>query len=106
MLRFVPHPSLRLLELRYPADRIADAVLAGVEAAMAEIDLASGPLRLVVHRGPDGVDAERLTAHAYEFVSRLCAGETLGSLVEAAPADAPRLLAEQLRKGRLSGIRP
>jgi len=69
---------------------------------MAQVDLSSGPVRLVVHRGPDGVEAERLERGAYEFVSRLCAGEALGRLLESAPADAPLLLAAQLRKGRLT----
>jgi len=102
-LRFEPHPSVSFLTLGYPADQIADAVLAGDEAAMGRIDLKSGPVRLVVHRGPDGVEAERLEPGAYEFVSRLCAGEALGRLLESAPADdAPLLLAAQLRKGRLT----
>ncbi len=101
-LRFEPHPSVSFLTLAYPADQIADAVLAGNEAAMAQIDLSSGPVRLVVHRGPDGVEAERLEPGAYEFVSRLCAGEALGRLLESAPADAPLFLAAQLRKGRLT----
>jgi hypothetical protein len=61
-------------------------------------------VRLVVHRGPDGVAAGRLEPGAYEFVSRLCAGEALGRLLESAPADAPQLLAEQLGKGRLTAF--
>ncbi len=101
-LRFEPHPSVSFLTLAYPADQIADAVLAGDEAVMAQIDLSSGPVRLVVHRGPDGVEAERLEPGAYEFVSRLCAGEALGRLLESAPADAALFLAAQLRKGRLT----
>jgi len=101
-LRFEPHSSVCFLTLAYPADQIADAVLAGDEAAMAQVDLSSGPVRLVVHRGPDGVAAERLEPGAYEFVSRLCAREALGRLLESAPADAPLLLAAQLRKGRLT----
>jgi hypothetical protein len=104
-LRFEPHPSLRLLLLAFPADRIADAVLAGDEAAMAQLDLSDGPVALAVHRGRNGVEAERLEPDAYGFVSRLCAGETLGALVETAPAEAPALLAEQLAKGRLTAFR-
>jgi hypothetical protein len=104
-LRFEPHPSLRLLVLAYPADQIADAVLSGDDAAIAEVDLSSGPVSLVVHRGPGGVEAQRLERHAYDFVSRLCAGEPLGRLLEAAPPEAPALLAEQLTKGRLAAFR-
>jgi putative DNA-binding protein len=104
-LRFEPHPSLRLLLLSFPADRIADAVLAGDEATMARIDFSDGPVAVLVHRGRDGVEAHRLGTRAYDFVSRLCAGETLGALVEAVDADAPALLAEQLAKGRLTAFR-
>jgi hypothetical protein len=103
-LRFEPHPSVRLLSLAYPADEIADAVLSGDEAAMAEVEWAGRPARLVVHRGPDGVEAKRLEREAYEFLSRLCAGEPLGRLVESAPGEAPLLLAEALAKGRLAAF--
>jgi hypothetical protein len=104
-LRFEPHPSVRLLLLAFPADRIADAVMAGDEAAMAVVDFSDGPVALAVHRGPAGVEARRLDPDAYGFVSRLCAGEALGALAGAAPERAPALLAEQLDKGRLASFR-
>ncbi len=104
-LRFEPHPSVRLLSLFYPADQICDAVLGGDDAAIAEVDLASGPVRLVVHRGPEGVQAQRLEPPAHEFVSRLCAGEPLGCLLETAPAHAAALLAEQLTRGRITAFK-
>jgi hypothetical protein len=100
-LCFEPHPSVSFLALAYPADEIADAVLSGDAAAMAQVDLACGPVRLAVHRGPDGVEARRLEPQAYEFLSRLCAGEPLGRLVESVPGEAPGLLAEALASGRL-----
>lgn len=103
-LRFEPHPSVRFLALDYPADEIADAVVSGDDAAMAQVDLASGPVRLLVHRGPDGVEAQRLEPDAYDFLSRLCAGEPLGLLLETAPAEAPALIAEALTKGRLTAF--
>jgi len=53
-------------------------------------DGASRPVERIsaarVHRGPDGVEAARLEPGAYEFVSRLCAGEALGRLLESARA--------------------
>lgn len=104
-LRFLGHPSVRFLELAYPADQIADAVLSGNDAAMAEVDIASGPVRLVVHRGPAGLEAQRLDIGSYRFVSRLCAGEPLASLIQSAGDDAPTLLAEQLAKGRLTAFK-
>lgn len=104
-LRFAPHPSVSCLELAYPADEIADAVLSGDEAAMAQVDLAYGSVCIVVHRSPNGLETERLCARSYEFVSLLCAGEPLGRVIEAAPEQAPMLLARQLAKGRLSAFR-
>lgn len=104
-LQFEPHPSVRFLALAYPADQIADAVMSGDNAAIAEVDVSSGPVQLVVNRGPQGVEAQRLDPHAYAFVSRLCAGEPLARLLETAPAQAPALIAEQLIKGRLTAFR-
>ena len=104
-LAFEPHPSLQLLALDHPADEIADAVLAGNEAAMREVDLASGPVRLVVHRGQQGLEAERLQESAYAFMSRVCSGERFGALLAPDPQQAAALLGEQLAKGRLSAFR-
>jgi hypothetical protein len=96
---------VRFLQLAYPADQIADAVLSGDDAAMAQVDLSSGPVRLAVHRGPDGIEAQRLGPRAYDFLLRLCAGEALGTLCETAPAEAAALIAESLTKGRLAALR-
>jgi hypothetical protein len=104
-LCFEPHPSVSCFELRYPADEIADAVLAGDEAAMAEVDLATGPVRLVVHRGPDGLETERLGERAFACLALLFAGEPLERLLGAAGEEAPALLARQLARGRLSAYR-
>ncbi len=102
---FTPHGSLCLLELTYPADAIADAVHARDDAAMAAIDLASGPVRLLVHRGPDGVEARRLSADAWRFTARLCDGVSLEKALAAAPAlDVPALLAEHLARGRFTAF--
>lgn len=104
-LRFEPHPSVSCLALSYAADEIADAVLSADEAAMAEVDLMRAAVHLVVHRGPDGLETERLTPRAHEFASLLFAGEMLARVLEAAPEQAPLLLAQHLAKGRLSGVR-
>lgn len=104
-LCFDAHPSVRFLSLEYPADEIADAVLAGDDAAMAEIDLARRALCIIVHRGPGGLETERVSARAYDFVRRLLGGEPLARVIEAAPEQAPMLLAQQLAKGRLSAWR-
>lgn len=101
-LCFAGHPSVSFLELAFPADQIADAVLSGDAAAMEEVDISSGPVCLVVHRGRSGLEAQRLQPAAYRFAARLCAGEPLAALIESAAADAPALVAEQLAKGRLT----
>jgi hypothetical protein len=104
-LQFEPHSSVRFLALDYAADEIADAVLSGDDAAMAEVDVSQRAAWLVVHRGPNGVEAQPLDSEACAFLSRLCDGEPLGRLLEHAPAEAPALIAEQFTKGRLTGFR-
>lgn len=103
-LRFMPHPSVSLLDLDYPADAIADAVMAGADDAMAGIAVSSGPVRLVVDRAGDGVRSERLEADAFRFLQALFGGQTLGALAAWGDSDVARYLAEQLTKGRLAGF--
>ena len=57
---FVPHPSVGLVQADYPVDAIWRAVLAEDEAAMAAIDLSSGPVWLLVQRPETGVDVVRI----------------------------------------------
>ncbi len=100
---FVPHPSLSLLNLQFPADVIADAVMARDDRAMAAIDLDSGPVWLSVHRGFDGVEAKRLSETEWHFTELLCADRTLGEAISAYPhVDAAKLLADHLLRGRFS----
>jgi len=101
-LRFVPHPSVQLLELEYPADVIADAVIADDENALTAIDLASGPVLLIVNRGPNGVDAQRLPPGGYEFACPLFAGGRLGEALKAAGPDGAAYLAGHFVNGRLT----
>ena len=103
-LCFVPHPSVTLLRLRAPADRIADAVLADDEAAMAAIELADSPVHVLVHRGAAGVAMERVSVGAFRVLRRLFAGLPLGAVLHAARGvDAASLLGQQLALGRLAG---
>jgi hypothetical protein len=105
-IRFVPHPSLTLLRLDYPADVIADAVLARDDAAMASIDLASGPVWLIVHRGPGGVEAQRVTQPEWCVTESLCSETPLDSaLATALECDLTKLLADHLVKGRFAGFK-
>lgn len=100
---FVPHPSLSLVRSDYPVDTIADAVVAGDDAAMAAIDLCSGPVRLVVHRGPDGIKVLRLTESDWRLTERLCAGVPLEAALGSSQAPgATALLADHIAQGRFA----
>jgi len=105
LLRFQPHPSVRLLELKYPADDIADAVLSGNDQAMEAVELSSGPVWLLVSRGADGVEARRVPPFAYVFLRRLFAGDALGDILHLAEGNAAAALGEQFVRGRLTTFR-
>jgi hypothetical protein len=76
-VRFSMHPAVSVLKLRSPADAIWRAVLAGDDAAMAAIDLTSGPACLLIERCDDGVQVTRLSAGAWQFTAGLMAGSRL-----------------------------
>ena len=102
---FVAHPSVGVLELAYPADVIWRAVLAQDDAALAAIDLASGPVWLIVERAASGIDVTRVGGQAWRFTADLLAGQPLGIALEAAEdIDAPSLLADHLKAGRFSAF--
>ena len=60
-VRFVAHPSVRLVHTRFPADAIWRAVLARDDAAMASIDLTHGPRWLLVWRSPATIEVTTLS---------------------------------------------
>ena len=98
---FAPHPSVSLIRAGYPVDAIWRAVLEQNDAALAALDLADGPVCLMVQRMSSGVDVARLDPGAWDFAAALCAGQALGRVLAAAAGiDAPTLLAEHLTAGR------
>jgi Putative DNA-binding domain len=98
---FVPHPSVTLLRADFPADTIWRAVLDGDDAALAAIDVNSGPAHLLVERRASGVEVSQLDETAWRFVAALCDGRHLErSLDEASDVQSYVLLAEQLTAGR------
>jgi hypothetical protein len=102
---FAWHPSVGLLASTYPVDAIWRAVLQQDEPAMAAIDLASGPVHLMVHRQAGAVEVERLDAPAWRFTSVLLAGQPLHAALAAAQRpDAAALLAAHLLAGRCIGF--
>jgi hypothetical protein len=103
-LRFLAEPSLALLRPRYPADAIWRAVLLGDDGDLATLDLASGPVHLLVARREEGVAVDRLDGLAWQFLARLCARVPLAAVLAGA-SDTPSFdvtaaLAEHLAAGR------
>jgi hypothetical protein len=104
-LAFVPHPSVTLIHADHPVDAIWRAVLAEDDRALAAIELADGPVWLLVQRETDGVTVIRMAEPAWRFASELFASRPLGRAVEAFPAlDASLLLAEHLVAQRFIGF--
>lgn len=103
-LRFQPHPSLSLLHVGYPVDRIWRAVLEDDDAALGVIDLSDGPAHLLVERDASGIGVRRLDESAWRFLADLCRGETLEAAVDSAGVEAGAWLGEHLAAGRLVGF--
>jgi hypothetical protein len=100
-VRFCAHPGVSLLSLAFPADAIWRAVLDQDDAAMAALDLASGPVRLLIERDAGGVQVRRVGAPAFEFAARLCSGTPLYAAIEPqSDAECRAWLAQHLRAGR------
>src|SRR2546428_7591651 len=77
---FVPHPSIALMCADYPVDVIWRGVLGGDDAALATVDLKTGPVCLLVERGAAGVEVSRLDAAAWRFATALCEGRPLADV--------------------------
>ena len=104
-VRFAAHPAVSLLSSRYPVDAIWRAVLAQDDAALAAIDLASGPIGVLVHRPAGSVDVTRIDRRAWRFAAELLAGQPLGTALNVAESlDAAALLAEHIAAGRFIGF--
>lgn len=99
-VRFTAHPSLSLLRSDYPIDAIWRAVLKCDDAAMAAIDLADGPVHLLVLRPADEIEVLRLEESAWRFAMALADGHPLCVALAAQPcALAAEWLARHLAEG-------
>ncbi len=104
-LRFEPHPSVGMVRCVYPAEAIWRAVLTEDEDEMASVDLADGPVHLLVQRAAAGVEVTRLDEADWEFAAALLAGARLGAALAAYPeVDTPAVLGELIAKGRFMGV--
>jgi len=98
---FRTHPSVGLVRSDFPIDDIWRAVLSGDDGAMAALDLAAGPVFLLVERGEAGLEITRMEKSAWGFLGALCRGEPLLRAVNAAPGlDTVNVLADQFARGR------
>ncbi len=100
-MRFMVDPSVSLLRSDYPADAIWRAVLEGDNAALAALDLADGPVGLLVQRICAGVEVARIDEAAFRVTSALIEGQTLGEALAYADAScAAAVLADHLAARR------
>jgi len=100
-IRFVVDPSISLLRIEHPVDTIWRAVLASDDAALAAIDLAEGPVHLLVQRLVTGVGVIRVDEPAFRITAALIARQPLGAaLASHDTATAAAVLADHLATGR------
>ncbi|MGQ0664124.1 MAG: HvfC/BufC N-terminal domain-containing protein [Pseudomonadota bacterium] len=106
-LAFVLHPSCRLLESRYPVDRIWRVNQPDADPAV-QVDLAESGVRLFVRRRGLDVEWRTLDAAEYAFLHRLGAGRSVQQAFEAAtatgPLDLTSTLAGLVADGALTGF--
>jgi hypothetical protein len=78
------HPSLHVLRSNYPVDAIWRAIMAADETTLASLDLASGPVHLLVERQFGGIQVIRLGQDEWRFLADLCTGRTMQAALDAA----------------------
>lgn len=104
-LCFEPHPAAKLLRCDFPADAVWHAVLERDDSAMAAIDLADGPVWLLVHRMESGIDVVRLCECQWRCTAALFSRQPLHAALAAATcSDAHALLAAHLTRGCFTDI--
>lgn len=97
-VRFRAHPGASALALRFPAERIWQAVLARDEQGMRAIDLSTGQGWVLVDRDAShAVQITRIPEVIGRLSARLFAGEPLYAVLGAAEQGASPLPAEELR---------
>lgn len=104
-IAFVPHPSVGLLHLAYPAHDIWQAVLDGDDEAMAAVDLREDAKWVLVERYDGEVRVSYLSDDAAWFAARLFAGKPLQMALESGGDDAPVYLADHLAHERFIDLK-
>jgi Putative DNA-binding domain len=104
-VRFMRHPSVRLLSVRYPAEAIWRAVLNGDEAALADIAMKIEQRWLIVQRQAAGIVVTRLDEDEAGWTNLLFSGAALSEIMLGEDtARFAALLAEHLAGGRFCGF--
>lgn len=103
-LRFRAHPSVTVLRSEFPVDQIWQTVLLQDDEGMAAVDLAAGPVHLVVQRTGDAPRVLRLSERDWRFATGLFDGRPLEALLEEFGDAMPTLLAEHLTAARLTAF--
>lgn len=99
-VRFSPSPAARVLESTFPVDAIWHAVLSRDDSALADINLATDPVWLYIHRGPSGIEVNRMAEGQCRFTAALLAGHSLhDALVDLPDAETSVWLAYLLASG-------
>ncbi|SMG39709.1 HvfC/BufC N-terminal domain-containing protein [Paraburkholderia susongensis] len=99
-VRFLPSPAARVRESPFPVDAIWHAVLSRDDSALANINLAADPVWLYIHRGPSGVEMNRMAEGQCRFTAALLAGRPLhDALVDVPDAETSVWLAHLLASG-------
>lgn len=103
-LRFRIHPAVSLMWAETPVDALLYAVLHGADEDLAAFDLYAGPVRLLIHRGPQGVGVRRLDDTAWRFIMVLISGAPLAEAASHAAANVSELLLGHLQHQDLVGF--
>jgi Putative DNA-binding domain len=104
-VRFVPHPAVRLVTVRTPADSVWRAVRDDDDAALAAIVLALAPISLLVERRGDAIAVRRLAPDEARVTALLFSGAALSDVAQQQDgATLLATLAEHLACGRFAGF--
>jgi hypothetical protein len=86
-VRFVPSPAVKLLQSAFPVDVIWQAVLDRDDSALAQINLVTDPVWLMIRRSASGIGVERVAQWQWQFAATLLAGYPLDAAFVEAPED-------------------
>jgi hypothetical protein len=105
-VRFLSNPAARVLQSSFPVDAIWHAVLSRDDSALANINLTADPVWLDIHRGPLGVEVNRMAEGQCRFTAALLAGRPLhDALADVPDAETSVWLAHLLASGCFVDIR-